>query len=44
MVHWLEFKASFPGNNIATPELSDCEELETGACLSELEDGTIAYF
>lgn len=48
LVRWFtgsEFKSVYSlGNNIAAPELSDCEELETGACLSELEDGTIAYF
>ncbi|MBF0841230.1 Gfo/Idh/MocA family oxidoreductase [Staphylococcus lentus] len=48
LVRWFtgsEFKTVYSlGNNIAAPELSECEELETGACLSELEDGTIAYF
>lgn len=47
LVRWFtgsEFKAVYSlGNNIAAPELSECEELETGACLAELEDGTIAY-
>ncbi|WP_192978253.1 Gfo/Idh/MocA family oxidoreductase [Mammaliicoccus vitulinus] len=47
LVRWFtgsEFKTVYSlGNNIAAPELSECEELETGACLAELEDGTIAY-
>ncbi len=48
LVRWFtgsEFKTVYSlGNNIAAPELTACDELETGACLSELEDGTIAYF
>jgi myo-inositol 2-dehydrogenase / D-chiro-inositol 1-dehydrogenase len=47
LVRWFtgsEFKTVYSlGNNIAAPELTECEELETGACLAELEDGTIAY-
>nr|WP_263314164.1 Gfo/Idh/MocA family oxidoreductase [Mammaliicoccus sp. Marseille-Q6498] len=47
LVRWFtgeEFKTVYSlGNNIAAPELTECEELETGACLAELQDGTIAY-
>ncbi|WP_323703234.1 inositol 2-dehydrogenase [Mammaliicoccus sp. Dog046] len=47
LIRWFtgsEFKTVYSlGNNIAAPELSECDELETGACLAELEDGTIAY-
>lgn len=47
LIRWFtgeEFSSVYSlGNNLAAPQLSDCNELETGACLAELENGTIAY-
>lgn len=47
LIRWFtqsEFKTVYAlGHNIAAPELNACQELETGACLAELDNGVIAY-
>lgn len=47
LIRWFtqsEFKSVYAlGHNIAAPELNACQELETGACLAELNNGVIAY-
>lgn len=47
LIRWFtekEFSTVYSlGNNLAAPQLSNCNELETGACLAELENGVIAY-
>ncbi|HGH0907204.1 TPA: Gfo/Idh/MocA family oxidoreductase [Staphylococcus pseudintermedius] len=47
LIRWFsnsEFKSVYAlGNNIAAPKLSEYSELETGACLAELENEVIVY-